>query len=78
MRKYFILIISIFCFGLCVNAQTKIDMIEKLDIKEDIVLLENRIDELIKENPILSKMKGLKQFHIPLLNYLECKKEDFF
>lgn len=45
----------------------KINIIERLNIKEDIVALEKRIDELVKKDPKLKNIQGIKQFHILLL-----------
>jgi len=64
-------------------AQEKIDMVKMLNIKEDIVLLENRITNLIKKSKI-AEMQGLKQFHVFCLfggyniNNEEKYKDDSF
>ncbi len=65
MHKQLILIIVfIHYFGVGISAQPKIDMIEKLGIQEDIISLEMEITKLIKKHPKLSKMQGLKQYHV--------------
>ena len=58
-------------------AQNRNEMIQNLGIQKHIEILENRINYLIKKEPKLSNIKGLKQFHILLLNSNTYKKEDF-
>lgn len=47
----------------------KINIVERLNIKEDIVSLERRINELVKNDSKLKNVQGIKQFHILLLGY---------
>lgn len=67
MYKY--LIVVIMCLGAFSYAQEEINMIERLNIKEDVVALEKRINGLVKKDPKLKNIQGKKQFHILLLGY---------
>ena len=79
MRRYLILITIIIRFGMCSYAQENINMIEILNIRQDIVSLENRIMNLIKKKPEITNIKGLRQFHVfwVSLDNENIKKEDY-
>jgi hypothetical protein len=64
----------------CSYAQEDINMIEILNMKKDMRHLEKRISKLIRQNPDIAKMKGLKQFHILYLGIddaTKLTKEDY-
>jgi hypothetical protein len=56
------IVFSLFLINYCYSQ--KIIMEDILNIRQDIITLENRITELIKNNPDLSHIKELQQFHI--------------
>jgi hypothetical protein len=65
---------------MCSYAQENINMIEILNIKQDIVSLENRVTSSIKiNNHEISDIQGFRQFHIFWLDFnpTEVKKEDY-
>jgi hypothetical protein len=54
------------------------DMAKLFNMQEDIGILENRINKLLKKHHSLSKIKGLQQFHIFLMGHeYDLKKEDY-
>ena len=61
------------------NAQTKIDMFEKLQINEEqIKKLDSTTLKLIEKYNFLSKMQGLKLYHIFFLLQIDkIEKNDF-
>jgi hypothetical protein len=64
--------------GVSSFAQNKVDMIDILDIRQDISILEDRISKLIKKNPDISHIQNLQQFHIFWLGYEgNTLKEDY-
>ena len=73
VSKYLILVII--GLGTFSYAQEKINIVERLNIKEDIVALEKRIDELVKKDPKLKNIQGIKQFHILVLGYKDYTTE---
>lgn len=79
MRRFVILTTIFICSGMCSYAQENINMIEILNIKQDIVSLENRITDLIQKNSEIANVKGVQQFHIFWLGNVEnnLKKEDY-
>jgi len=80
MRRYLILIAIIIYSGMCSYAQENINMIEVLNIKQDIVSLENKITDLIKKKPEIANIQGLRQFHIFWLGSfpnVDVKKENY-
>jgi len=78
MRRYLILIIIMYS-GMYSYSQENINMIEILNIKKDIVSLEDRITDLIKKNPEIADIQGLKQFHLFWVGVEKdsLKKEDY-
>jgi hypothetical protein len=54
------------------------DMAKLFNMQEDIGILENRINKLLKKHHSLSKIKGLRQFHIFLMGHdSDIRKEDY-
>ena len=78
MRKYLILITMIIGSIVSFYAQDSINMVNILNIKQEIESLEHRITGLIKKNPALSKIQGLRQYHILFLYSPSQRKEDFY
>ena len=79
MYKSLVLIaITIYLKGFS-YAQNNIDMMNDLKIEQDIISLENRITDLIKKNPKIANIQGLKQYHILLLSpkYGNFNKENY-
>jgi hypothetical protein len=74
-KKLIIIAITIY-LGMFSYAQNNINMINILKIEQDIVSLENRITDLIKKNPKIANIQGLRQYHILWLGSTN-KKEDF-
>lgn len=77
-RLLLILLLVVLC-GININAQSKIDMIEKLQIRDEIIALEERISKHIKNSEEFSKIQGLKLYHIFWLSVdgSKIKKEEF-
>jgi len=74
----------IMCIGMCSFsfAQKNTIMTEVLENRQELVSLEKRISELIKKNPDIANIHGLRQFHILLMgfsdyNKVEIKKENY-
>lgn len=76
MLKHILLYIFFFLMPFMIIAQENINMIDTLNIDKDIITLEERISELIKKNPKIGQIQGLKQFHIFGLKYTELSKVD--
>ncbi len=76
--KKSVLYILIICFWMpyLISAQVNTKMIETLNIDKDIVTLEIRITELIKKNPKIGHIQGLKQFHVFCLTFADLSKID--
>jgi hypothetical protein len=70
------LVILFFWMPLIISAQENINMIETLNISQDIVTLENRITQLIKNNPKISHIQGLRQYHVFWLKFADKSKID--
>ena len=80
MRKYLFFIAIVLCSVTHSYAQENINMIDILNIKKDVRHLEKRISKLVRKNPDIAKMKGLKQFHIFCLcidDATKLQKEDY-
>lgn len=64
MRKYLLFISIILSSGMSSYGQENINMVEILNIQQDIVSLEKRINQLIKKKPEIAHLQGLHQFHV--------------
>ena len=79
MRRFVILATIIMCSGIYSYAPENIDLIEILNIRQDVISLENRIANLIIKNSEIANIRGVRQFHIFWLGDVEnnLKKEDY-
>ncbi|MRJ11227.1 hypothetical protein EDL98_09090 [Ornithobacterium rhinotracheale] len=67
--KYIVLIIMNLVFSTVMFAQNNLNITEREEIQQDIISLEKRINELVKKDPKLKNIQGIKQFHVLLLGY---------
>jgi hypothetical protein len=63
------------CFGIRSHAQTNINIVEAFGLEQDIVMLENRITRLIKKEPKIAHIQGLRQFHMLWFNTQDHSNE---
>lgn len=77
MSYKIILTITLFLFYNNLFSQTK-EVVDSLNLKSEIELLNNEINDLIQKDNCFSKLKGLRFLNVIWMNYDgEPKKEDF-
>jgi uncharacterized C2H2 Zn-finger protein len=72
MKRYILLIIFIVSFGAFSQAQDNINIIDIVNLKQDMVILENRITTLIAKTVEIASIPNLHLFHIFLLDCIDC------
>ncbi|MDR2954384.1 MAG: hypothetical protein LBV43_04820 [Prevotella sp.] len=79
MRKRLVVIAIMIHSVMYSYAQDSLNMIEILDIEQDIVTLEKKITSLIKKEPKIAHIEGLRQFHLfwTAIKEDSLKKEDY-
>lgn len=78
MIKRSFLLLSIFGFGFCSYAQNERNMIDVLNIKQEVCLLDKKIIGLMKKDSFFSNTQEFQLFHVFWLNYQDVfRKEDF-
>ncbi|MEN6502030.1 MAG: hypothetical protein ABFC55_06600 [Tenuifilaceae bacterium] len=78
MACKYLLLIALLHFGINSFSQNEMNMMDKLNIRQDLSVVNNRITRLLNKDPYFSKTQGVKLFHIFWLTYQgEFRKEDF-
>ena len=78
MKKRYCLLITLLFIAIFSYAQYETNMIDKFNLKPDIVSKDKKVMGLLKKDPWLKGIHRFQLFHVLMLGYKgEFKKEDF-